>query len=269
MDDGDRVSTWIAATAVERDVSRIAAEQPELWREVRRFNLPVKLALASAHRLVGALSRPRQARLIGLAPCRPGSPELRAISRELDAGFARGSCDRLRVNPIYTLHAIDNLALSALAIRLENREACLCLGGAAGQGFAALEQAIEELATDRDAPGAVDEVMLFGGDQSDASWRGERTDRERIDADAVGVAIVLSARPHRVRLLAVERSPRRAATAAEHVRPAGETPVAHAAAGLARWLEALAAAPPGVHRYAVPACDGDGLDDLAIVAEVA
>ena len=320
MDDGDRVTIWIAATAIERDVGRIAAEQPELWREVRRFNLPVKLALAAAHRVVGSLARPRQARLIGLAPCRPGSSELRAISRELDAGFARGSCDRLRVNPIYTLHAIDNLALSALAIRLENREACVCLGGAAGQAFAALEHAIEELAGADDhahvgavrprvasasvvtratgivdegaadagaadagpghgaaegpahvdaGPDAADEVVIFGGDQSDASWRGERGNPQ--DPEAVGVAIVLTARPGRVRLVAIERRPRRVAH--EVAEPArlrdNDAPVAHAAAGLARWLEAVAAAPPGLHRYLVPARDGDGIDDIAIVAEVA
>jgi hypothetical protein len=249
---------WIAATAVERDVGRIATEHPELWREVRRFNLPVKLALAAAHRVVDSLARPRHARLIGLAPCRPGSPELRAISRELDAGFARGSCSGLRVNPIYTLHAIDNLALSALAIRLENREACVCLGGGAGQAFAALEHAIEEL-------GAADELMIFGGDQGDASWRGGPG-----DVDALGVAIVVTTKPGRVRLVAVDRRPLGPPGGSAHgPRTDGDAPVAHAAAGLARWLDALAAAPTGLHRYAVPARDGDGIDHIEIVAEVA
>jgi len=249
------VSAWIAATAVERDAGRIAKEQPELWREVRRFNLPVKLALAAAHRVVGALVQPQRARLYGLAPCRPGSPELRQISRELDAGFARGSCGGLRVNPIYTLHAIDNLALSALAIRLENREPCVCLGGAAGQAFAALEDAIDELAG-QGAPDEHDDVVIFGGDQSDASWRGEPNDTE-----ACGAAIVVTARPQRVRLIAIERRPVEL--------PDREAPVAHAAAGLARWLDALAAAPPGLHRYAVPARDGDGVDQIELIAEVA
>ncbi|HEX7842166.1 MAG TPA: hypothetical protein VF469_32060 [Kofleriaceae bacterium] len=245
------MSAWIAATAVERDAGRIAREQPELWREVRRFNLPVKLALAAAHRVVGSLAEPRRARLIGLAPCRPGSPELRQISRELDAGFARGSSSGLRVNPIYTLHAIDNLALSALAIRLENHEPCVCLGGAAGQAFAALEDAIDELA----GGSAAEDVMIFGGDQSDASWRGEPS-----DAEACGVAIVVSTRPERVRLVGVER---------RSLELPSEAPIAHAAAGLARWLDALAAAPTGLHRYAVPARDGDGVDQVEIVAEVA
>jgi hypothetical protein len=270
---------WIAAAAIERDAARIATDQPALWREVRRFNLPVKLALAAAHRVIGALGRPQHARLIGLAPCRPGSPELRQISRELDAGFARGSCSGLRVNPIYTLHAIDNLALSALAIRLPNHAPCVCLGGAAGQGFAALEDAIEAIGaigaieaptwtrdpsraiddvaagTGAGSPAAADEVLIFGGDQSDASWRGEPS-----DAEACGAAIVVTARPGRVRLVAIER---------RSLEPGSEAPVAHAAAGLARWLEAVAAAPPGLHRYAVPARDGDGVDHIEIVAEVA
>ena len=269
------MSCWIAATAVERDAGRIATEQPELWREVRRFNLPVKLALAAAHRVIGALAEPRRARLVALAPCRPGSPELRAISRELDAGFARGSCDQLRVNPIYTLHAIDNLALSALAIRLENREPSVCLGGAAGQAFAALdlalEQALDGLDPGGDAPGAswldaARELVIFGGDQSDASWRGEPS-----DAEACGVAIVVTARPARVRLVAIERSSPgpQAVTTGSPQRPDGQAPVAHAVRGLAGWLAALAAAPAGLHRHAVPARDGDGIDHIVIVTEVA
>jgi hypothetical protein len=255
------VSAWIAAHAIERDVGRIATDHPALWREIRRFNLPVKLALAAAEHVIGALERPSHARLLALAPCRPGSPELRAISRDLDAGFARGSCDQLRVNPIYTLHAIDNLALSALAIRLENRAPATCFGGAAGQALAALEYALDELAAPADpgtggtgdAPG---DVLIFGGDQSDASWRGEPS-----DAEAFGVAIVLSARPHRARLVAIERGPLGAG--------AGAPPAPHAVRGLARWLDALADAPAGVHRYRVPARDGDGIDQLELVVEVA
>jgi len=45
--------------------------------------------------------------------------------------------------------------------------------------------------------------------------------------------------------------------------------VPHAAAGLARWIDALAAAPPGRFSYPVPAIDGDGLDRITIVAELA
>jgi hypothetical protein len=246
------VSASLVAWAVERDATRIASEHPALWREVRRFNLPVKLALAAAQRTAGTLGDPAQARLIALAPCRPGSPELRRISRDLDAGFARGSCDTLRVNPNYTLHAIDNLALSALSIRLENRAPAICLGGAAGQAWDALEQALDELAR-----GAVREVLVFGGDQGEAAWRGDGGDDE-----GCGVALVLAARAGRVRLIAVERSAMPHAAACPN-------PMPHAARGLAVWLDALAVAPAGRFEYRVPAADGDGIDVLTLVAEVA
>jgi hypothetical protein len=35
-----------------------------------------------------------------------------------------------------------------------------------------------------------------------------------------------------------------------------------------RWLEALAAAPAGRLPYRVPAEDGDGIDELTVIAEV-
>jgi len=255
------VSCWITAHAIERDVGRIATDDPALWREIRRFNLPVKLALAAAQRVRGSLVRPSHTRLVALAPCRPGSPELRAISRDADAGLARGACSQLRVNPIFTLHAIDNLALSALAIRLENREPATCFGGAAGQAFVALEHAMDELAPpgDTGAVEAASDVLIVGGDQGEAALRGEPS-----DAEASGVAIVLSTRPHRVRLVAIERTP-----IGDAGRDAGEPPAPHAVRGIARWLDALAGAPAGTHRYRVPARDGDGIDQLEIVAEVA
>ena len=67
----------------------------------------------------------------------------------------------------------------------------------------------------------------------------------------------------RARLVAVERADVPAAGAAE-VRAAAP----HAARGLARWLDALAVAPPGRFAYAVPAADGDGTDHLTVVADV-
>jgi hypothetical protein len=235
---GGGVTAFVAGWAIARDVEGIAAEAPALWREIRRFNTPVKLALAAAHRALGVLEDPRTARLVGLAPCWPGSPELRGITRELDAGFARGSCAGLRVNPIYTLHAIDNLALSALSLRLENHEPCVCLGGAAGQAWAALEIACEELAA-----GNAREVLILGGDA-----HGE---------DACGAALVVTARPQRVRLVEIERS----------VAPAAP-PEPHAARGLVRWLTELERA-AGSHRHVVAAEDGDGIDRITIVTEVA
>ena len=236
------MSCFIAAWAVERDVSRIAGDHPALWREIRRFNLPVKLALAAAKRVLPALESPKTARLIGLAPCRPGSPELRTISRDLDAGFARGSTKDLRVNPIYTLHAIDNLALSSLSIRLENHERVSCLGGAAGQAWEVLDEAMQLLGS-----GEVTEVLIFGGDQSDASWRGEGG---AADAEACGVALVLTTKPQRMKLVGIERT----STDAADVKP-------HAARGLAGWLGSSQA------RYVVPAEDGDGIDRITLITE--
>ncbi|HUS28202.1 MAG TPA: hypothetical protein VMZ53_06825 [Kofleriaceae bacterium] len=251
---------FIAAWAVERDVSRIASDHPALWREIRRFNLPVKLALAAAQRVLPALESPKTARLIGLAPCRPGSPELRAISRDLDAGFARGSSKNLRVNPIYTLHAIDNLGLSALSLRLENREPVSCLGGAAGQAWEALDEAMLLLAS-----GAVNEVLVFGGDQSDASWRGELASGAA-DPEACGVALVMTAKPQRTKLVGMERVPIEPwaidGAVVDHAHRRSETVVRpHAARGLAGWLAALQS------RYAVPDEDGDGIDRITLITE--
>lgn len=245
--------TWIVATAIARDSEGIARDRPALWRDIRRFNLPVKLALAAADAVTGTVARPAEATLVALAPCRPGSPELRKISRDLDAAFAQPERTQpLRVNPIYTLHAIDNLGLSALAIALGNRSAAVCLGGAAGQAWSALEYAQDALAA------GASEVVVFGGDQGEASWRGEGD-----PAAELGVAVVLAAAPGpaaRARLAGIERAHGGTRDAAP--------PRPHAALGLVRWLDALAGAPPGRFAYAVPAEDGDGVDRIAIIAEV-
>ena len=246
------MSCFIAAWAVERDVTRIAGDHPALWREIRRFNLPVKLALAAAQRVVPALESANTARLIGLAPCRPGSPELRNISRDLDAGFARGSTKDLRVNPIYTLHAIDNLGLSALSLRLENRAPVSCLGGAAGQGWEALDEAMQVLAS-----GEATEVLIFGGDQSDASWKGQPA-----DAEACGVALVLTSKPQRMRLVGIERVALPEPIVARAPGIAEDFVVLpHAARGLAAWLGASQV------RYVVPHGDSDGVDEITLITE--
>jgi hypothetical protein len=237
---------WIAAHAVVRDPQSIATEQPALWRDIRRFNLPVKLALAAAHRVAPALAAPAEALLVALAPCRPGSPELNKITKDLDVGFddpARAGA--LRVNPIYTLHAVDNLALSALSLALGNRRGAMSFGGAAGQAWAALEYALEREA----------DALVFGADQSQASWNGSP------DPDnEVGVAIALTRdqRDARARIVEITRGE------GDNVRAA----VPHAGHGLVRWLAALHAAPEGRHAYAVPASDGDSVDEICVIAEV-
>lgn len=252
--------SWLVAHAVERDPARIAAEQPALWREIRRFNLPVKLALAAAHRVVPAIERPAEALLVGVAPRRPGSPELRKISHDLDVAFESPG-GQLRVNPIYTLHAVDNLALSALSLALGNRAACVNIGAGAGQAWVALEHALEHM---------TDAAIVFAGDQGQASWRGEA------DPDnELGVAIALSRTRSvgaRVRVVAIERADgsgaiQRSGDPIQRGEGGGEA-MPHSARGLAAWLAALATAPAGRFAYEVPARDGDGLDRITIIAEV-
>ena len=152
------------------------------------------------------------------------------------------------MNPTYTLHAIDNLALSALAIDLQNHAPCLGLGGAAGQAWSALEWILEQ-------PGD-GETLLFAGDQ--IARRGPRRWASRR---------CFAPRPgdgKAIRLVAVERAPLGRFTTAGPPRP-------DAATGLRRWLEALssfAAHERGPFAYAVPPADGDGRDRIIVVAEV-
>ena len=239
---------WIAAHAVVREPQTIATEQPALWREIRRFNLPVKLALSAAHRVVPALRAPADALLVGLAPCRPGSPELNKITKDLDVGFDDPAlAGQLRVNPIYTLHAVDNLALSALSLALGNTHAAMNLGGAAGQAWAALEYVLEEQPA---------EALVFGGDQSERSWNGEAD-----PANELGVALALRADrgDARVRIVEIART-------RDNDRASISMP--HAARGLIRWLDILATEPAGRFEYRLPSDDADAIDQITIVAEV-
>lgn len=238
---------WLVASAIMRDPSTITTILPGVWREVRRFNLPVKLAVAAAHQVAPKLGAPGEALLVGLAPCRPGSPELNKITRDLDVGFDDPlKAGTLRVNPVFTMHAIDNLGISALALALANDARAANFGGAAGQAWVALEHVLEQ---------DVAEAIVFGGDQTDASWRGEPD-----PAHELGVAIAFSRTrgDARVKLLAIERA-----------SSSDTAAVPHAAHGLVNWLAALEAAPAGVHRYAVPVRDGDAIDHITVVAEVA
>jgi hypothetical protein len=225
--------------------------RPELWRRVRRFNLPVQLAVAAGEEVAAAAENPARAALLSLAPCHSGSPELFDAIRSLGM---EGNGDRLRTphaNPILTLHAVDNLALSALAISLGNQAYGLGLGGGAGQGWVALETAWERLADGRE-----DEALVVAGDQ----------DAARGDA-GLAVALLFASRPQpypplgrAARLVAVSRP------AAAAAGPAAEP---NAAAGLAALLSSLAGvAAPGPWVYRVPAGHGDGRDRPELVWEV-
>ena len=244
--------TFLVRVAEAHDPSARDAAGAELGRDFRRFNLPVKLALAAAHAAASAARDKTQVALVSLSPCRPGSPELWRATRQFEGALHEtGRASAVRVNPTYTLHAIDNLALSSLAIALGNRAPFLGLGGAPGQGWCALEFVLEQ----RDGYPAA-ETLILAGDQDEAGQTGS------------GVALLFSSeeRPlgttgRTVRLVAVERG-----------RLADQPPAAphlHAAQGLLRWLAALGACQRGRHVYDVPVDDGDGLDRLSIISEVA
>ena len=233
---------WLVACAELADLAVVRDDDPALWRDVRRFNAPVQLAVAAAHAVLARAVAPREAALISLAPCHAGSPELHRWVREIEAG------DGVKMNPTHTLHALDNLALSVLSIRLANHAWAMSLGGAAGMAWSALEMALER------AELGDHEVVVVGGDQlsgsepSPVSAFALLLARERTPFEASGRA---------VRLVGVERRRKRAAA------------VPHAAAGAIAMLAALRAAPQGPLTYEVPAADGDGIDDIAVRWEVA
>ena len=242
--------TYLVAAATKNDLASIRQAAPEVWRQVRRYNLPVQLALAAAFEVTSAAADPSRLAVISLAPCRPGSADLYRWGQVVTNGMANGNLGDTRMNPTQTLHAVDNLAMSAFAISQGNHAYCLGLGGAAGQAWAGLEAAQERL----DA-GQEDECLLMAGDQDCAEdW-----------AAGLGVALLFSAsrkpygpRGRPVRLAAVER---RRAPHQERTRP-------HAAAGLCRLLKALDEHDGGRLSYAVPLEDSDGVDAVTVSLEV-
>jgi len=231
--------------------------QPELWRRVRRFNLPVQLAVAAGEEAATAAEDPARAALVSLAPHHTGSPEFFDVIRSFESLGSGGDGARApHFNPVVTLHAVDNLALSALAIALGNQAYGLGLGGGAGQGWVALEVAWERLAEGRET-----EVLVVAGDQDAGVNAGEA---------GLAVALLFARRPapypplsRSVRLVAVNREP---VMPIEGGEPAAEP---HAAAGLAALLAALGnVAATGRWVYRVPAEHGDGRDRPELVWEV-
>jgi len=249
---------YLIAAAWRDDPGQLTRER-ELWRRVRRFNLPVQLAVAAAEEAASAAADASRAGLISLAPCRSGSPELFAHIAAAEEQGRRGSLDTPRVNPTLTFHAVDNLALSALAIHLGNRAYGLGLGGAPGQAWVALEVMLE-----RSGGGEEEEVLVVAGDQDETGEKGQ------------GVALLFARRPapsplgngngggRPPRLLAVER--RRLDPEA----PPPEAPTPHAAAGLLALLAALGRPPaPGPSlRWDVPPAHGDGRDHIRLCWEL-
>lgn len=240
---------YLVASAQHRDLDAIRKTSPDTWRRVRRYNLPVQLALAAAEDVMSACGDPASAVVISLAPCQPGSAELYHWGDVVTAGMASGSLGDMRMNPTQTLHAVDNLAMSSFAIAFGNRAECLGLGGAAGQAWCGLEAVLEQIES------GVDEVLLMAGDQDSADEC----------AAGLGLALLFSRRVQRsmpvartVRLISIDR---RRADRSSAVVP-------HAATGLAALLSAIEGQPHGLLSYEVPAEHTDGHGAVNIVAEV-
>jgi hypothetical protein len=242
--------TYLVASALKNDLAAIRQESPEVWRQVRRYNLPVQLALAAAWEVINASFEPSALAVVSLAPCQPGSADLYRWGQVVIEGMAQGNLGDLRMNPTQTLHAVDNLAMSAFAISQRNHAYCLGLGGAAGQAWAGLEAVQERLASGQET-----EALLMAGDQ----------DCAEDGAAGIGVALLFSASPRPyslrgqlVRLVAVERER----------RPYTDECVPHASAGLYSLLSAIAAHTGGLLSYQVPVEQSDGVDAVRVLIEV-
>jgi hypothetical protein len=243
--------TYLVASAIKDDLAAIRQSAPQLWRQVRRFNLPVQLALAAAADVIGSAFDASRAAIISLAPCQPGSADLYRWGKVVTAGMAEGNLGDTRMNPTQTLHAVDNLAMSAFAIMHGNHAYCLGLGGAAGQAWAALEAVHERL-----GEGHETEALLMAGDQTQAEDC----------ATGIGVALLFNASSRTfgmggqvIRLVSIER--RR--------KPYSGYVVPHAADGLCGLLSAIAGhagGPP--FSYVVPPEHSDGVDEVTVRLEV-
>jgi len=239
---------YLVAAAQENDLTRVRQEKPELWRQVRRYNQPVQLALAAADEVMKSAHDASTAAVVSLAPCQPGSADLYRWGDVVTSGMASGTLGNMRMNPTQTLHAVDNLAMSAFAIAHRNHAYCLGLGGAAGQAWCGLEAIIERLDS-----GLEEEALLLAGDQ----------DAAEDDAAGLGVALLFSvhARPYselrrRVRVLSIFRT-----------RNFSDA-VPHAANGLAALLAAIGKCSSGTVMYVVPPKHTDGFSSVTVNLEL-
>ena len=240
--------TYLIAASEQWDLARVREQNPELWRQVRRYNKPVQLALAAAEDVMRFSEDPSSAAVISLAPCQPGSADLYKWGHVVTSGMASGTLGNLRMNPTQTLHAVDNLAMSAFAIAHRNHAYCLGLGGAAGQAWCGIEAVHERLDAGRE-----EEALLMAGDQ----------DAAEDEAPGRGVALLFStrAKPYPplnriVRLVSIARSP----TIVDVVP--------HAANGLAGLLSSIAKHGTGVLSYAVPPEHTDGFSNVTVTLEI-
>lgn len=231
---------YLVAAAQESDLTKVRETKPELWRQVRRYNKPVQLALAAADEVMRFSRDASTAAVVSLAPCQPGSADLYRWGNVVTSGMASGTLGNMRMNPTQTLHAVDNLAMSAFAIAHRNHAYCLGLGGAAGQAWCGLETVVERL-----NEGLEEEVVLMAGDQ-DAAEDG---------AAGLGVALLFSVHAQRVRLVSIMRQRQ-----LSDVKP-------HAANGLAALLSAIESMKGSVS-YDVPPKHTDGFSSVTVNLEL-
>jgi hypothetical protein len=234
-------AVYLVSAAWVSDPAAVQREAPELWRTVRRYNLPVQLALSAAERAAAAACDIARAALFSVAPFRSGSAELWAWAREQSE---RDDLSGARLNPTHTLHVVDNLALSAFALAHANRGYCLGLGGAPGQAWCGFEAAVARLGEGRE-----EEALLITGDHDDETQRTAR-----------GVALLFGVRGgvcvpfgRSVRVTALRRTPGGAAA----IEP-------NSAAGLHALVEAIATAPAGPMRWVAPPERGDGIEQVHV-----
>ncbi|MDB6017512.1 MAG: hypothetical protein JWR19_2001 [Pedosphaera sp.] len=239
----------LIAAAIKNDIAGVRETSPELWRQIRRYNLPVQLALAAADEAAKAAEDPAKAALFSLAPCQSGSPELHQWTQAAAASGPNGHIGNLRVNPTHTLHAVDNLGLSAFAIMQGNHEYCLGLGGAAGQAWCGLEAVGERLLA-----GCETEALLMAGDQEGEAGR-----------NGLGIALLFSREPKPYgrtgRFVKVESVERIRLGEMISVQP-------HAAAGLQAFVAGIHHGGSGRVAYEVAAELGNGMDKITIILEI-
>jgi hypothetical protein len=256
---------YLVAAAARRDLETIRKSSPETWRRVRRYNLPIQLALAAAEEVMTAAHDPATAAVISLAPCQPGSADLYRWGDVVTAGMASGSLGDLRMNPTQTLHAVDNLAMSAFAITYGNHADCLGLGGAAGQAWCGLEAVLERLDDGHGDDAGGDDAATMTGTTGEALLMAGDQDSTDEAARGLGVALLFSrhARPYRrlgsfVRLIRIER---RALASASKIIP-------DAASGLSDLVTAIETQGQGLLSYDVPSEQTDGVSAVNIVVEI-
>lgn len=244
--------TFLTTSAIEHNLSTVKENSPKVWRQVRRFNLPVQLALAAAHRVMAYATDPSQVALISIAPCQNGSPAIFRLGHAFIDRLENNINDEFRINPTYSLHVIDNLALSSLSIAFKNHAYCLGLGGAPGQVWAGLEVVQDVLAS-----GRATEALLMAGDQESS---------ENLTESGTGVAALFTKHKtpyeHNGKYIQIKNLDSSETDECFSVKP-------HSADGLAAFIEEIVnRTQNGRFLYSVPHQETDGHNNISIEMEI-